>query len=814
MKYTKDQQTILDITDGKHIVHAPAGCGKTEMLTQRVIKALKEKTEPKDMICLTFTNRAAIEMTERLEQSSSLATSMLPFVGNIHKYCNLFLRKNNLLPDSSTLLDEEEYKTILNGLIKKWDKKTVIIRQDLFRYLCDKKREQLGLKSIYTNKYSEGFEKHISIYSTIYVHYENVKREFNFYDFDDLLNLSSHFLNTTAQYEFNNFGWIQIDEVQDLNEAQWEIINHINKSAKVEVYYGDYQQSIFSFLGSSYQSFVKWYNQVPNKHSLAKNYRSTDDVIIILNQYLKETLNSKTIFDSEQANIFSPNSFRIKPVEGTVEDEMNYITKQIKTEKYKGESLAVLVRTNKNAELCSNYLNEIGINHLKVSGVDFFQRKELKDLFAIINGWVNHFDILAWTRIFSRFTKKLSLDEARRFVYSCYKNALLPIDLLSNSTYIQNYEAALSSNRCIVFDTETTGLSPLEDDIIQIAATEIINGKVGNSFNCYLQTTKNIAETFDIHKISEKTLQKEGLRQKEGLLKFMDFIGKDSVLIAHNLDFDLNMLTAALTKYTEKDLSLLNLNYFDSLKISKLLHPKLKSYKLENLLTSFNLEGENTHNAIDDVFATVNLVLKMKLYCKEKIASQTEYISNNNKIIQTFRENFRPLEDLITDYFNRNSKVSSLIEVLYKNLKRNLVLDKYKSKIFIEIISQEESSYTNMSTEQRFKYLAPFVTNLKEVDLVNAASEIVISTPHKAKGLGFDHVIICECNTGVYPGYFSKTPEQILEDKRVLYVALSRAKKSILITHHTKVQTAYGNEYLREKSEFLNSIEHLFISER
>jgi len=216
MEYTADQKKILSIQTGKHIVHAPAGCGKTEMLTQRVIQALKYGENPSTMICLTFTNRAAIEMTQRLKASTHHTDSQLPFVGNIHKFCNLYLRKNKFLPDSSSLLDEDEYKTILNGIIKKNDKKTVVLRHDLFKYLSDQKRIDLGLSPIYKN-YNESFEQHKHIYNAIYTHYEQVKKEFNFYDFDDLLNLTNYHLKNSTEnkqeQQFSSFNWLQIDEV-------------------------------------------------------------------------------------------------------------------------------------------------------------------------------------------------------------------------------------------------------------------------------------------------------------------------------------------------------------------------------------------------------------------------------------------------------------------------------------------------------------------------------------------------------------------------------------------------------------------------
>jgi len=177
--------------------------------------------------------------------------------------------------------------------------------------------------------------------------------------------------------------------------------------------------------------------------------------------------------------------------------------------------------------------------------------------------------------------------------------------------YLNNFSTYVAKDRIVVFDTETTGVNTKVDDIIQIAGVEIVKGKIGNKIMFYLETEKFIndrASSLKIHKITNQFLDKNAINKKEGLIEFLDFI-KDDALLAHNATFDFNILNANLEKIGLEPIYKNKL--FCSLKMSKQLYPKLKSYKLGNILQSLNIEGINSHDALDDTNATVNLALKL-----------------------------------------------------------------------------------------------------------------------------------------------------------------------------------------------------------
>jgi DNA helicase-2/ATP-dependent DNA helicase PcrA len=183
----------------------------------------------------------------------------------------------------------------------------------------------------------------------------------------------------------------------------------------------------------------------------------------------------------------------------------------------------------------------------------------------------------------------------------------------SNQKRIQNYYDVITTGRIVVFDTETTGLDTENDDIIQIAAVEIVKGRPGKSFECYFATDKDLSPTQTIHNISNEHLEQKATNKKEGLNAFLDFIADDA-LLAHNIRYDYSILNSNLLRVglnmVDQEVNPL----FCTLILTRQLC-KLPSYKLGNILTSLGLEGDNSHDAMDDTKATVNLAL----YLKDKI---------------------------------------------------------------------------------------------------------------------------------------------------------------------------------------------------
>lgn len=176
--------------------------------------------------------------------------------------------------------------------------------------------------------------------------------------------------------------------------------------------------------------------------------------------------------------------------------------------------------------------------------------------------------------------------------------------------YLQSFFDTMVHKRIVVFDTETTGLDISNDDIIQIAAVEIINGKIGNNYECYFPTEKELSPTQKIHNISNEHLKLKATVKKEGLNQFLNFLSNDA-LLAHNIKFDYSILNSNLLREGLKTIDQKINPIFCSLSLTRQLY-KLPSYKLGSILKSLKIEGVNSHDAMDDTEATVNLAFVLK----------------------------------------------------------------------------------------------------------------------------------------------------------------------------------------------------------
>jgi len=765
------------------------------------------------MICLTFTNRAAKSMKERIEDKHP---DNGVFIGNIHHFCSYFLFRNKLIPLFTSLIDEEESNQLLNEAKSLENfREDKINNDELLRLNSLQKLQRLSLPTDLLLPPDKNFND-INLALRVCDRYESIKEESVLLDFDDLLILTYYHLKKD-NHNLKKYSWIQVDEVQDLNSIQWEIINLISSEGAHKVLFGDYEQAIFSFMGARLERLHKIEKQC-KVHNLQKNFRSPSYLLQIYIDYAKAHLSPKWKKDPIPEIVTSPDGdmLILSEVNGTSRDEANYIIDKILTNLIKDdEQTAILVRSNDTAELFSKKLKLRNISHFKISGFDLFRRKVIKDTIAFLSCLYDDFDRVSWFRIFNIFGKTKTLKESRQIVNSMFDVSLYPSDYLenkSNSFYeLEEFIDLYKNKRIVLFDTETTGLNVKNDDIIQIAAVEIINGKLGNSFNVYLKTQKDLTDSRKVHNISNELLRKSGVDSKDGLKKFLDFV-KNDVLFAHNLKFDLEILLSNLSRNNIDVSSIISKHNYDTLSISRKLFPKLNSYSLEDLISEFNLEGKNSHNAVDDVLATAELVKHLVNEAENRVSHQINFINNNKNLLNTFYKNFYPIW---SKWKNQLSKTTSYSEIIWDYLNYSI------EKVNYEVDNDDEYHLAkllrHMEVKCGEKILSDFLKLhigdykiFKESDLILGDEKIIISTVHKAKGLEFENVIIPECVKGVYPSWKSTTRDVITEDARTLYVALSRAKKRLVITTHSNFISQYGNIYLREKSPFIKSIEKYF----
>lgn len=884
----KYQIPVVEASQGHHLVLASPGCGKTHILAERIRYARERGVKYEDMLCLTFTNRAAREMTNRIQKVVGGDFSEL-MVGNVHRFCSKFLFEQGRIPADSAIIDDEEAVSIIadyrnedeEGVTRDFNRykgyQTIIFFQhfiyqmehrhpwkyylhpesftnddrEAVKYLCASQKieyDEQAVVNIYhhAQEYMDeanapGLDGKTSdrirvlLWKMYYANcYARYKEENHLFDFEDLLLYTYDIYRSDPTCK--RYPWIQVDEVQDLNGMQLAIIDLLTaEDNPMVMYLGDEQQAIFSFMGAKVETLTLLKMRCKgNIHHLQRNHRSPKYLLDVFNDYAEKQLNIDRELLPLSDNDTKATSGDLKIIHSsTIEAEHKDITTEALRlyEQNKEERTAVIVSANSDADRISEAMTEAGLTHFKVSGRDLFDTPDVKLLLAHLSVLSNEHNSIAWTRIMKGVRAFPSHALARRFNWKLKQLALSPSDFLlyPESCYTAEFLRAYDEEEIVVFDTETTGLNVFQDDIIEIAAIRIKGGEVvGEPLDLYIETNKPILPMLGDKEnpmyaiYHEKMSTGELLAPSDALRRFLAYVGTSPIL-GHNANYDYNILDNNLQRYCNDTMQAHENRCFDSLKLIRLLAPSLHSYKLESLLETFQLTGVNSHQAIDDVKATISLVRLCAEKAREKQAQQEAFIHHpkvkpfanvlRSHYGECYREAVNRLYKLSTDH--EPALVNELSTAYHAFRSDGLIddiprLDYILRYLRIDMLTDE--TVANALAPQLSQYVMD-INTLKEADFCNSKSileRIYVTTVHKAKGLEFDNVIIFDAADGRYPNAYNKTKQQDEEDARKFYVAMSRAKRRLFIAYALQMVDRHGRVFNRELTPLMDSIQKYF----
>ena len=884
----KYQVPVVEASQGYHLVLASPGCGKTHILAERIRYARERGVKYEDMLCLTFTNRAAREMTNRIQKVVGGDFSEL-MVGNVHRFCSKFLFEQGRIPADSAIIDDEEAVSIIadyrnedeEGVTRDFNRykgyQTIIFFQhfiyqmehqhpwkyylhpesftdddrEAVKHICASQKieyDEQAVVNIYHHAQEYMDEANtprldgktadrirVLLWKMYYANcYARYKEENHLFDFEDLLLYTYDIYRSDPTCK--RYPWIQVDEVQDLNGMQLAIIDLLTaEDNPMVMYLGDEQQAIFSFMGAKVETLTLLKMRCKgNVHHLQRNHRSPKYLLDVFNDYAEKQLkiDRELLPLSDNDTKATLGDLRIIH-SSTIEAEHKDITTEALSlyEQNKEERTAVIVSANSDADRISEAMTEAGLTHFKVSGRDLFDTPDVKLLLAHLSVLSNEHNSIAWTRIMKGVHAFPSHALARRFNWKLKQLALSPSDFLlyPESCYTAEFLRAYNEEEIVVFDTETTGLNVFQDDIIEIAAIRIKGGEVvGEPLDLYIETDKPILPMLGDKEnpmyaiYHEKMSTGELLSPSDALQRFLAYVGTSPIL-GHNANYDYNILDNNLQRYCKDTMPAHDIRCFDSLKLIRLLAPSLHSYKLESLLETFQLAGVNSHQAIDDVKATVSLVRLCAEKAREKQAQQEAFIHHpkvkpfanvlRSNYGERYREAVNRLYKLSTDH--EPALVSELstaynafrLDGLINDIPR---LDYILRYLRIDMLTDE--TVANALAPQLSQYIMD-INTLKEADFCNSKSileRIYVTTVHKAKGLEFDNVIIFDAADGRYPNAYNKTKQQDEEDARKFYVAMSRAKRRLFIAYALQMVDRHGRVFNRELTPLMDSIQKYF----
>ncbi len=470
----KQREAVL-ATEGPCLVIAGAGSGKTKVLTHKVAYLMHEKgVKPWNILAITFTNKAANEMKERVEKLvGEVAKDM--WIGTFHSICVRILRRyidRIGFTSSFIIFDTSDQRTLVKQCLKQLniDDKLFTDRSVLSE-ISNAKNEMLE-PDMYAVRTNGEFRK--QTIAEIYKLYQSKLRENNAIDFDDIINYTIKILSENPdvlEYYSDKFKYILVDEYQDTNKAQFTLVSMLAARYGNITVVGDNDQGIYSFRGADITNILNFEKDFPGTKiiKLEQNYRCTQNILDAANSVIKnnETKYEKKLW-TENGKGNSLNIYR-----GTDEyDEANYIVEQInrlRREEYLTyQDFAVLYRMNSQSRSIEDILRREDIPYRIIGGLKFYERKEIKDIIAYLRLIQNTADNLSLTRIINEPKRGIGRTSLEKVEMLAAQNGVSMYEVIKRADEFGLARVFLNSRE---FVSQIEELRNLKDDV---SITELI----------------------------------------------------------------------------------------------------------------------------------------------------------------------------------------------------------------------------------------------------------------------------------------------------------------------------------------------------
>lgn len=862
----EEQQKVVNEQKNNIILLASAGTGKTNTLAERVTSIIKNgNSKPSEILCITFTNKACKEMSDRVMKIVGGEAKDIT-IRTFHSFCfdvvRTYAKRNTDIFSDFTIFDEDDCREVINKLSYYYATSNLMATNmqiqkvidfikverarietledrvlDEYKTVIDEifKFREEKINQVCTNK--GNLNLNLKNYIKFHGHelvtlYDSKLREDHALDFNDLIILTKELFKDEKVVRAikNKFKYINIDEVQDTSIIEYSIIEKLFEGNNVLIC-GDFFQTIYSWRGSDpemiFNKFKEKYN--PVEIVFSKNYRATKN----LNKASLEFLNNA--FSSKVSTIYKDGilaeskedgeKILLKETRGLREEArfiFDYVNKLCKN----GEDLkrvCVLTRDNNYNIGLSEELYQIGgyegadFEFILVDQFKFFRRQEVKDILAFLKLIANRYDSLSLKRIVNRLPTGIGMRTLEDIESYKYKEVGIRLaDYIDPLVLEYGEKFSLLINEfekenIIVFDVESTGVDVTEDEIIQIAAIKLNkNGEVVDKFEKFLKNKKSVKDSYYVHGFSDEMLQRIGEDKEKVLKEFVEY-SKDSIIVGHNVQYDINILCSELERNNLGKPKFKT--FYDTLDIYRRFYPGNINYKLENLSKVYDTKHKPSHDAMDDIIATGELLVraineKIRETSMERMALMSKHLKAFTAISKKLNELFKIAEskrpyELVAFVMN-GFNIKSMYAGDENKEKLNRLRDLYA--LFRDL---DDKSKGNRDALLDIIRITGLSNGELESLIINRTKKtrIPIITVHQAKGLEFDTVFLAGIQNNTFPSYMAIKEGNLAEEKRVFYVAITRAKKRLVITYNSQGKYGHRNEI----SQFINYIPKEFF---
>ena len=473
-KLNEPQREAVYHTDGPLLILAGAGSGKTRVLTHRIAYLIGERgVNPWNILAITFTNKAAEEMRQRVDKLVGFGAESV-WVSTFHSACVRILRRfiDRLgYENHFTIYDTDDQKTLIKEVCRKVDVDTKVFKErSLLSAISSAKNEMILPDEFELNAGGDFAKMKIA---KVYREYEAQMRANNALDFDDLLVKTVQLLQTQPDvlesYQ-ERFRYIMVDEYQDTNTVQFQLVSLLAGKYKNLCVVGDDDQSIYKFRGANIRNILDFEHEFPDAKviKLEQNYRSTGNILNAANSVIANNRGRK------EKSLWTENGegelIRLRQFD-TAFDEADFIGEDIKSAVRQGGSYndsAVLYRTNAQSRLLEEKFIAMNIPYKIVGGVNFYARREIKDLLAYLKTIDNGRDDVAVRRIINVPKRGIGLTTINRIQESAtergigFYEALLAPELIAgvgrSATKLDSFAALIEYFKTLAEEMNITDL--------------------------------------------------------------------------------------------------------------------------------------------------------------------------------------------------------------------------------------------------------------------------------------------------------------------------------------------------------------------
>jgi DNA helicase II / ATP-dependent DNA helicase PcrA len=754
-----EQRAAVETTEGPVLILAGAGSGKTRVITSRIAWLIREKgVSPDSILAVTFTNKAASEMGERVEKLLGHSSLAKPLIATFHSLCVRILRRdiealkvgNDGLTRSFAIYDENDQQAIVKQIMRRMglDTKQLTPRTVLGR-ISWAKNHMIDPQEYYLGSKDPNGERIAHIFQS----YKSELKKNNALDFDDLLLEAARLLKVSAEtrerYQ-RKYRYLLVDEYQDTNRPQYELMKLLAGEAKNVCAVGDEDQSIYSWRGADIRNILEFEQDFPNARivRLEQNYRSTQIILeaagaVVANNVRRK---GKKLWTDRQGG--SLIGYYEAP-DG--ENEALFIADRIRTflreQTTSSESAdnsahcAVLYRTNSQSRLIEEALRRYGIGYTMVGGFSFYERAEIKDLLSYLRLVRNPHDSMALQRVINVPTRGIGA------------TTLATIERLALETGVSTWDAiaAAISNR-LIQPRSLVALQSFRQLIVDAQAMmdPDFAGKLSADVAAIEETSGDTDFTFGV---AEPSAEEKIAANAE-------------LEAATSFDFGGN----------EGQMPLLDFSHFSPFANE----PKRPFLRMPT--PAPGIENGAPGTPVSDA------------------SGESESHPQQKPPERPFRAPGDPatLPELIRFLIDRTGYIKALEA-------------EASPESFSRIENLKELANAAHDAEVRGETLADFLDHAalaSDADQYDPEARVTLMSLHAAKGLEFPLVFLAGLEEGLFP--HSRTlmnPEELEEERRLCYVGITRAMSALVLTR-AQYRRRYGNDApeLSIPSRFLEEV--------